>query len=195
MNRNITATILIILAIGIYATVTRGKIDEIKSVQVVNAEYSTAIANAEKLIKVRNKVLEDFNAISEDDKARIDKMIPNTVDNIRLIIDLDSIGNKHGITLNNIRANANKSDSSSSGVSGVKAPKVGGSQNVIPTPTLDTVSVSFSVTASYAQFIDFLRDLEANLRIMDITKLTLTANDTGTYDFGVELRTYWLRQQ
>ncbi len=195
MNRNITATILIVLAIGLYATVTRAKIDEIKSVQAVNNEYSTALSNADKLIKVRDRVLEDFNKISEDDKTRIDKMIPNTVDNIRLIIDLDSIGNKHGVTLNNIRANANKTDSGSQ-VSGVKVPKTtGGYQNVISTPILDTVSVSFSVTASYSQFIDFLKDIEANLRIMDITKLTLTANDTGTYDFGVELRTYWLRQQ
>jgi hypothetical protein len=72
-----------------------------------------------------------------------------------------------------------------------------GEGGTIPVPVLDTVTVSFGVTASYQQFIELLRDLEANLRVMDVTRLTLTANPTtaGTYDFAVELRTYWLRQQ
>jgi hypothetical protein len=71
-----------------------------------------------------------------------------------------------------------------------------GANTAIPTPILDTVTVSFSVSAPYQQFIDLLRDLEANLRIMDVTHLTVTAGTVpGSYDFGVELKTYWLRQQ
>jgi hypothetical protein len=54
--------------------------------------------------------------------------------------------------------------------------------------------VSFNVTAPYQQFISFMQDLEASLRVMDLTHLTVSANDTGTYDFGVQLTTYWLRQ-
>ncbi len=46
-----------------------------------------------------------------------------------------------------------------------------------------------------AQFISLLQDLEANLRVMDVTHLSLTANDSGTYDWSVELKTYWLRSQ
>jgi hypothetical protein len=124
-------------------------------------------------------------------------MIPNTVDNIRLIIDMNSIGLKHGFSLRNIKANASKGEKTNVAVSSPAQRSTTRSSNSssIPTPTLDTVSVSFSVTATYQQFINFMRDLESNLRIMDLTKLTLTANDNGMYDFGVELRTYWLRQQ
>lgn len=193
MNRNITATILIILAIGIYVTVTRAQIAELQTIRVTNNEYSTAISNAERLIKVRDRVLKDYNDIKEEDRDRLDKMVPNTVDNIRLIIDMNSIGLKHGFSLKNIKANASKSEKGANIAQTTRTSSQG--DNTIPTPTLDTVAVSFSVTATYQQFIDFMRDVEANLRIMDITKLTLTANDSGTYDFGVELRTYWLRQQ
>ena len=197
MNRNVTATILIVLAVGIYATYTRGVWNDASAVKAVNDSYASAIDNAGKLISVRDQVLKSYNNISADDRDRIDKMVPDTVDNIRLIIDLNSVALQHGFSLKNITAAA-KSDSSgasSSGGSVQNQPlsKAAGSLS-IATPTLDTVTVSFSVTAPYQQFISFMQDLEASLRIMDITHLTVSANDSGTYDFGVELTTYWLRQ-
>jgi len=199
MNRNITATILIVLAVGIYATYTRGVWADASAVKSVNDSYASAIDNAQKLISVRDQVLKSYNDISADDRDRIDKMVPDTVDNIRLIIDLNSVALQHGFSLKNITAAA-KSDSSGASPSAQGTPASPGlspsaaDSLSIATPTLDTVTVSFSVTAPYQQFISFMQDLEASLRIMDITHLTVSANDTGTYDFGVELTTYWLRQ-
>lgn len=192
MNRNVTAVILIVLAIGIYFTFTKDKIVEVKAVQAVNSEYSTAIKNADKLIEIRDAVLKDYNNLSTVDRERMEKMLPNTVDNIRLIIDLNSIALKRGFSLRNIKASAN---SASDGITPV-ATYNQFDDGTIPAPVLDTVSVSFSVTAPYQRFIDLLRDLEANLRIMDVTHLSVSAGeDAGSYDFGVELNTYWLRQQ
>jgi len=192
MNRNVTAVILIVLAIGIYFTFTKAKLAEVKEVQAVNSEYLTAIKNADKLIVVRDKVLEDYNNLSAEDRERMQKMLPSTVDNIRLIIDLNSVALRHGFSLRNIKATASSANNNRVPASSSR----GVSDGAIPTPVLDTVAVSFSVTAPYQRFIDLLRDLEANLRIMDITHLTLSTSETaGTYDFGVELNTYWLRQQ
>jgi Tfp pilus assembly protein PilO len=187
MNRNITAVILIVLAVGIYATFTRGLLDDASTVKAMNDQYISAMNNAAKLISTRDQVLKSYNDISADDRDRIDKMIPDTVDNIRLIIDLNSVALRHGFSLKNITATAK------SGSSG-PAPSHDASVASIATPTLDTVAVSFSVTAPYQQFISFMQDLEASLRVMDVTHLTVSANDSGTYDFGVQLNTYWLRQ-
>lgn len=196
MNKNVTATILIVLAAGIYFTFTQAKLAEIKAVRVVNDQYISAIANADELIKVRDSVLKSYNDISTEDRERIDKIIPNTVDNIRLVIDMNSIGLKRGFSLKNIKAVA--ASQTGTGASAQSVPTRTSSSvardGAIPNPTLDTVTVSFSVSASYQQFIEFMRDLEANLRIMDLTHLTVSANSTGNYDFGVELKTYWLRQ-
>ncbi len=200
MNRNITATILVVLAIGTYVTFTRAKLAEVNVVREVNAQYISALENASRLIKVRDSVLNEYNQISQGDRERIDKMLPNTVDNIRLIIDLNSVALRHGFSLRNIRAAASNSTTRpSSSQSSTQMVQDGGSNTSggsIPTPTLDTVDVSFSVVAPYQQFIDLLRDLEANLRIMDVTKLTVSSGTTaGSYEFGVTLKTYWLRQQ
>lgn len=203
MNRNLTAIILIVLGIGIYFTYTQGQIEDIKAIQSVNSQYANAISNAEQLIKARDKVLTQFNNISDEDKDRLEKMLPESVDNIRLIIDLNSVAIKHGFNLKDIRAKAqtgNEKGSTNSTKPTANAnvntdPKAKSTtKSIIPTSTLDTISVSFGVTAPYQEFISFLQDLEANLRIMDISKLTLSANDGGTYDFKVELKTYWLRQ-
>jgi len=190
MNRNITAVILIVLGIGIYVTVTRGVLSDASAVKAVNAQYSSAIANAEQLITLRDKVRSDYNSISEDDRARLDKMIPNTVDNIRLIIDLSSIAARRNLGLRNIKAAVTGGSAASTPATPAAKASTGG----IAVPTLDTVAVSFSVTAPYDQFILFLQDLEANLRIMDVTHLTVSAGQGSDYDFSVELRTYWLRQ-
>ena len=191
MNKNVTAIILIVLGIGVYFTVTQNILDDANVVKEVNKEYLAAIKSADELIKVRDRVLEQWKEISPDDQKNLDKMIPGTVDNIRLIIDLNSVALKHGFSLKNIQASADESSSNSSSLQ--VSQQVPGSA-VIANPTLDTVNISFSVTAPYLQFISFLQDLEANLRIMDLTHLSVTATDTGTYDFGVELKTYWLRQ-
>jgi Tfp pilus assembly protein PilO len=201
MNRNITAIILIVLAIGTYMTFTSAKLVEVRAVQDVNKQYLSAIDSADKLIKLRDSVLQDYNNITQGDRARLDKMLPNTVDNIRLIIDLNSVALKRGFPLHNIRAVASGSNKGSTLASVPTAMPQAfindpGAPSTIPTPVLDTVTVSFSVTAPYQQFIDLLRDLEANLRIMDVTHLSVAAGTvSGSYDFGVELKTYWLRQQ
>ena len=121
-------------------------------------------------------------------------MLPSTVDNIRLIIDLNNMAaSKFNLALQNVKASA----ASSMGASTAPVPVTPGSPNALSTlavPTLDTVQVSFNVSTTYDQFISFLRELETNLRIMDVTHLSVAANDTGTYDFNVQLNTYWLRQ-
>jgi hypothetical protein len=186
MNRNTTALILIILSIALYVTYTHGLWLDAQNIKAVNDQYTSAIDNAQKLISVRDKVLKEYSNISADDRDKLDKMIPNTVDNIRLIIDLNNAALQHGLSLKNVTATTKDSSSnttpSSSQTGGISIPK------------LDTVAVSFSVSAPYQQFIGFLQALEANLRIMDVTHLTVSANDTGNYDFSVQLNTYWLRQ-
>lgn len=190
MNRNTTAIILLILAVGIYFTFTSGKIDELKAVLAINKEYQDAIDNSVKLIKVRDDVLKAYNSISEVDKDHLNKMVPDNVDNVRLIIDVkDDIAAKHGLSIKNIKT-----------TSPIAPPTGASSNNSSANPSsgdsskYGVVTLSFGVTTTYDQFIAFLQDLESSLRILDISKLTLTTNDLGTYDFTVELKTYWVKK-
>ncbi|MEK7646100.1 MAG: hypothetical protein AAB381_00185 [Patescibacteria group bacterium] len=199
MNRNSTALILVILSIGIYFTFTSGQLTQAKAIKVVNDEYLKALDNANELTKKREALLEDFKKISQEDRDNLDKMIPSSVDNIRLVIDLKDVAQSHGLTLRGIKASApNTATQQGSTGQNTSVSRVAAATTLrtvdISTPTLDTVSVSFTVTAPYQEFIRFLQDIEANLRIMDVTRLSVSAGETGVYDFGVELKTYWLRK-
>lgn len=190
MNKNVTPIILLVLAIGIYFTFTKGKIDEIKAVRSVNANYEQALANSEKLIKVRDSVLKTFNNIDENDRIRLDKMLPDNIDNVRLIIDVKEIGLKNGLILKNVRTSAPTAEIPTSNKPPVNSAKVIKANNA----TYDAVTLSFNVSTSYEKFIQLIKALESSLRIIDISRINVNANDTNTYEFSLEMKTYWLKQ-
>ncbi len=194
MNRNSTPIILLILAIGIYFTFTKGKVEELKTIKNVNAGYQEAIENSEKLMKVRDDVQRSYNEIDDIDKERLEKMLPNNIDNVRLTLDVKSIGLSRGLVLRNVKTDAPNINTGikSSGTNGTNA-----RINNVPPPDsaspYDTVLLTFNVTTNYLTFLELIKDLETSLRIIDISKIDFTVNDTGTYDYSVELRTYWLK--
>lgn len=176
MNKNTTAVILIVLSIGIYFTFTRYKMEEIASVRKVNDEYQQAIDKSLELVKIRDSIFENYNSISVTDRERLNKLIPDNVDNVRLIIDVkDDIAARHGLALKNIKTASPEPSKD-------------------PASKFGVVTLSFDVNSTYENFISFLKDLESSLRIMDISKLVLTSGDNGQFNFAVEIKTYWLKQ-
>ena len=218
MNRNLIPPILIILAVGIFFTFTRGRIDELKTISATNSSYLQAINNSVNLIKTRDTLLASYNNLSVDDKGRLNTMIPDNIDNVRLIIDITNIGSRHGIALKGFTTSATDSSSpSASSVSNLmtssSSTSAQSSSMSLTTPTFGVVTISFSFSSSYDNGISLLNDIQSSLRILDITHLTVTAGGTssnagaagtgasaaapaaaGQYSFSVQMQTYWLKQ-
>jgi Tfp pilus assembly protein PilO len=187
MNRNLLATILIVAAIGIYFTITKSMIADAQSVKADNSQLSAALASADQIIKARNDITTQYQQISEDNRTRIDKMIPSAVDNIRLVIDLNNLALQNHFALSDVKASVPSSANSPGRAAAT-------TQTTVGEPVLDKVQVTFSAVTTYDQFLQFMQALEANLRIMDLSHLTVAANDDGTYSFSAQFQTYWLRQ-
>ena len=199
MNRNLSAIILVVISLGVYFTVTSGLISDAQAVNDVNNQYASALTHAVQLTDARDALLKQFGKISDEDRSKLAKMIPSTVDNIRLVIDLNSIARAHGFSLSGVKATASSGSTVNNGATPAAAmvgnPATAGINAAsIASPVLDTVSVSFGAIAGYDQFISFLQDIETNLRVMDLTNLSLTSAGNGNYSFGVQYTTYWLRQ-
>ena len=169
MNKNATPIILLILALGIYFTFTKGKVTELKAIKSVNASYQEAINNSTKLLKIRDEIKNDFNKIDPNDQMRLEKMLPNNIDNVRLTLDVKSIGLARGLVLKGVKANAPNINTSNTGVSATKPAAPAGTAPT--TAAYDTVTLSFSVSTDYLTFLELLKDLETSLRIIDITKI------------------------
>jgi Tfp pilus assembly protein PilO len=119
--------------------------------------------------------------VTPEQLDQLQKLLPEKVDNIRLIVDLNAVAARNQSSLRNIRVVSDEQPASA-GAPAAANQKVYG-----------TLSVSFSVSMTYKQYLDFMKDIEENLRLMDVSSMSFTPSETGTYDFAITLKTYWLR--
>ena len=170
--------ILIVAAIGLFVVYTNPTYQKTKVLTEQVTAYNNALDKSQELRSVRDKLLSKRNTFSSDDVQKLHEMLPNNVDNIRLIIDINNIASRHGLTLSGVNIGTIGGSSKNSLAAGNTAGTVG------------NVDIGFGVTTSYEGMLSFLQDLEHSLRLVDVEKLTFGAGNSSTYGFGI--RTYWL---
>jgi hypothetical protein len=143
------------------------------------AKYDNILQSSTKIVSQRDKLIAKRNNISTSDEARLEKLLPSNIDNIRLIIEISKIAEGRNLVAKNI---------SVGDMSQTSTETIGQSS----TP-YGTLSLKFTVNSSYSNFLNLLRDLESNLRLLDITDISFSSTDNVFYDFTVTLDTYWLK--
>ena len=169
--------ILIVAAIGLFVVYTNPEYQQTKALSAQVAAYDDALNKSQELRAVRDQLLSKRNTFSSDDVQKLSEVLPDNVDNIRLIIDINNIASRHGLTLG-----------------GVNIGDIAGSKNALAagasSGSVGSVDVSFGVTTTYDGMLSFLSDLEHSMRLIDVEKLGFSAGNTSTYTF--DIRTYWL---
>lgn len=189
--------ILILVSIGIFFLLFDPKYKDVKDLQQKIEQNNKTLDLANELRQKRETLRDRYNQISDGEKFDLEKLLPDTVDNVRLIIDINNIAEKYGIVIQNFEI-SNSEDSEKD----VKVSKsefegiIDTAQIEYPdTSKIGVISFSFSVSAQYDVFIDFLRDLEESLRIVDIRSIDITrgSGEDVFYNYRVNLDTYWLK--
>ena len=199
--KNLTPIILILFAIGIFFFLIDPNYKEIQTLQAEVAENNKTLDIARKLSARRDELRTRFNQISQDEKAELEKLLPDTVDNVRLIIDINNIAEQFGIVIRDISINSDQEEpgtqtttvrSQGSSFEGIIEEN---SIQYVDTSKIGVISFSFSVSAKYEVFLEFLKQLEESLRIVDIRNIEINRNssDGVFYDYKVTLDTYWLK--
>ncbi|MEK7607501.1 MAG: type 4a pilus biogenesis protein PilO [Patescibacteria group bacterium] len=175
---NILSIIFILSSIGLFFGYIDPTYETIRGQRIEKAEYDRALNNSKQLQAERDKLLEKFNNMNEVDLDDMTKLLPDNIDNVRLIIDIDEMAKNYGMRIRNFKTDAvEKSD-----VIGVSNSLYG------------TLNLSFSTTAPYQTFLTFMRDLEDSLRLIDVTSVEFASSDIGDlYDYKVTVKTYWLK--
>lgn len=141
-------------------------------------QYAEALDSSKKFIDKLNKLSLVNNSLSISDLERLKKLVPDNIDNVKLIIDIDKIASRYGFHIRGIKIE------DGAGNTGELGPD---------NSPLGSVVLSFNITASYDRFKMFIRDLEESLRVIDITNFTFNSTESGDYDYGIKIRTYWLK--
>jgi Tfp pilus assembly protein PilO len=188
----VIAVIGFLLSGAVFFFYTKPTYDEVKVVQSQIAQYDSVLEKSAELQRIKQTLLSRYNAFNPTDLDRLRKLLPDHVDNVRLILDLDNLAARHGIALQNV--DVTSSASLTQGSQDV-AIEIGSSDQ-----KYDSLTFSFGTTASYKTFLQFLNDLETSLRIVDLVSLTMdpSSAEVGTqaepkYSYKVTLRTYWLK--
>ena len=184
MIKTIITLGLVIAAGVLFFLYTKPTYDSLQTRKSDIETYNLALEKAGELQQLKQELLARYQSFSPADIDRLHKLLPDHVDNVRLVLDLDNLASKHGLALQNIAVSA-----VSRAAQGQEA-IIGASL-----ATYDSVTMSFETTGPYDRFVGLLTDLEHSLRIVDVEQLGLDAADkTGTnYRFNVSLRTYWLK--
>jgi Tfp pilus assembly protein PilO len=176
MMRYLLPLILCVLAVGLFIFYTNPTYQASQVLAQQNASYDAALSKAAQLHAVRDQLLAKYNSFSPQDLSKLQSVLPDNVDNIRLIIDIDNIASQHGLSLSNVQLGD---------LSGSSAQCSG---------PVGSVEVGFTVTTDYNTFLAFLQDLQHSLRIIDVDSITFNASvlPGSLTAYTLQIRTYWL---
>lgn len=199
MFRLIIPVTLIGVALGTFFLFTDKTYKEARSLMEKSASYEEALTNARQLKETRDTLNNKYNTFSKTDLDKLNKILPDNVDNIKLILDIQRIAQTYGMDIQNIKFDAS--------VTGEK--KEDGAQVVQSSAQLANkkdygiFEMQFVTTrASYSNFVSFVKDLEKSLRVVDVNSITFNSTESvGTsqassdmYKYEFKVKTYWLKK-
>jgi len=163
------------------------------------ASYNQALDNSKALEEERDILTTKDNAIDPENKRKLEKLLPENIDNIRLILEIGDIAFPYGMVLKDVKYNTaidTKSDSASK-----TAVVLGGGTSQVSNKDYGVWDLGFSTVGTYNNFLNFTRDLEKNLRIVDISSVEFSSINTASgsssttpsYKYDFKIKTYWLK--
>jgi Tfp pilus assembly protein PilO len=154
-----------------------------------NKDLDTALQAAKEFEAKEVELTKERSAIPADRLARLEAALPDSVDNVQLIVDLNSLAARSGVQLSQF--DISKQEDAQPGAAVVTgAPTEPVLTDGEPTESLE---LSVSATGTYAAFRTFLDGVEKSLRPLDVVELSVQDGETGVYTYDVTFRLYWLR--
>lgn len=192
--------LLIVASIGIFIGFIIPRYHTVQSLRTDVASYNANLSTATQLEQSRESLIAQYNAIQKTDLDNIDTLLPDSVDNIRLIIQVNALATKDGLgSLRSVDYDTNQASNTAGGTA--KTTSQTTSNPVTDNLPYGQFAITFQTSGQYSNFLSFLSDLEQNLRLVDVTDIDFTATPSATglptaasgLTYKVTLKTYWLK--
>ncbi len=180
--------------------------EQISALKAQVSSYNEALDNSKALDIKKDELTTKKNAIKPDDLAKLQKLLPQSIDNIRLILEIEKIAEPYGMVLKDVKYSSNDKDTKATGSAAAapqaaQAPMIGVATAPVSKKDYGIWELGFSTTGSYNNFINFTKDLESNLRIVDVSSIQFSSSGTGgnnavpegSYKYDFKIKTYWLK--
>ena len=203
MFRYITPIILLIISVVGFVTFTNPIVNDISKINTEIASYNEALNNAKSLEDERDKLTKKYNAIDQSNLDKLQKLLPDNVDNIRLILEIEKIAKPYGMELKDVKYDVTQADKKNSTPTATTTPSISDNSAAKgDNKQYGTWNLEFSTEGTYPNFISFVKDIESNLRIVDISSISFSSDTDsplgktktpGSYKYDFKIKTYWLK--
>lgn len=182
--KGLTPIILILLAISMFYFYVDPQYIKIQESLLLKEKYENALAAAGELEIKQNELIDQYNMFSDDELAKLEALLPRKIEEARVLFDVDTIAQRHDIDISGVEtADKNRSAPGRSRVEENRS-------------SHESLQVAFTFESTYANFVNFLKDLEKSLRIVDVVGIEAnseTEAGAGRYEYTVTIETYWLK--
>jgi hypothetical protein len=184
MNSRVLAILALIVAAGIFlAYVSPTWNGSIAATKAAIAADDQALAAAKTYAMQQNQLASARDAIDQANLSALATFIPDSVDNVGLILDLNALAARSGFSVANIDVAAG----AQSTVRGTGVPSPSESNRV------GSVNLSLTGSGTFASLQSFLKGVERSARLLDVRDIVVKGSDTGVYTYQMTIRIYWLR--
>lgn len=153
--------------------------------------YDSALAAAKKFEQKQAQLAAEKQKIAPEALTRLESFLPDGVDNVQLILDLDALAARSGLRLGNFQTTeSGRGHTAAGGPVGADGTPIMLNESSLPT---DSVDLSMSASGSYASMRAFLAGVETSLRPLDLIEFSVSDSNTGVYNYQMTFRLYWLR--
>lgn len=159
MTRYIFPIFILLVAIATYGLYIQPLYGEIGRSLAKEVEVKAALVEADTAQAKLDEITRRYESFPKDAEKRLSQILPESVDPIRLLIDTTAFLERNGFSAKSLKV------SESTG-------KIGG---VTPVAPYKTHIITFTLSASYDTFREFLRELEASLALRDTVEVSFVA--------------------
>lgn len=179
----------------------------IKTLKQNIESYNNALTSAQSLEDRRAELTNKYNSITADEIKRIEEFLPNNVDNIKLVLELETLAKRYGLLIENPKLETKQDDKTAAPVNGqaIRDSNVAaGLNSALP---YGSFTLDFTVRTNYLNMKNLVRDMERNLRLIEPVSIVVSVpdydskiinpkkklNPKGVYDVNIKAVIYYLK--
>ncbi len=186
MIRRMLPLILIIAAAGLVAFSVVPKYQEMGELKAQIAEVNQSISVAKQADTLAMEHQETLEVITEEDKQKLDRVLPGSVDKIALMHDIRGIAAEEGVSIVKARVVEGQTEEDKQD----KKEEDTAEENAL----YEKETLSITIEAPYRSFVAFLRTLEKSLQLIDVEYVSFKSTEEEPYLFDMDISVYKLNR-
>ncbi len=182
----ILAFVAFVVSLGIFFFYVNPTLSgSIADIKTGIASDDSALAAAATFSAQQQRLVDAQKTIGASNLARLALLLPDSVNNVGLILDLNALAARSGLQISSI-------DVSPLAQAAAASKDVAAIPSGVQTPE-QSMDFSLKAVGTYSAMKTFLTGIEKSQRLLDVQSLSLTGSDTGVYTYTMKIRLYWLR--